>query len=233
MRHLEHGKSSRPSFEWPRLVQAAPEIMTGMTESANAIDMGSGRIVRPATIADIPQLRASIVEAVDDSPFYNAHFKAHEKARLNERFLLSLMAADPWYVTLMVYRGEIAGFVILTPELGVLWAAWIYVAPRFRRTAIALYAIKSLIGHFDNGCFHKVLSLVAPANERYVAVLKRLGYIEIALLREHMFGEDYLLLEVPFNKTSSGYAPPVNFGRMNLLKFRLKSMLGRRQTYPR
>lgn len=228
MRHLEHDNPSHQTFELQRLVRIVPEIISSMTSSANAIDMGSGRIVRPATIADIAQLRVSIVEAVDESPFYNAHFKAHEKARLNERFLLSLMAADPWYVTLMVYRGEIAGFVILTPELGVLWAAWIYVTPRFRRTAIALYAIKSLIRHFDNGCFHKVLSLVAPANERYVAVLKRLGYIEIALLREHMFGEDYLLLEVPFNKTAPDYAPPVNFGRTNPLKFRLKSMFGRR-----
>lgn len=202
--------------------------MSSMNNSENAIDMGGGRIIRPATAADIAQLRASIVEAVDDSPFYNADFKAHEKARLNERFLLSLIAADPWYVTLMIYRGEIAGFVILTPELGVLWAAWIYVAPRFRRTAIALYAIKSLIRRFDNGRFHKVLSLVAPANERYVTVLKRLGYIEIALLREHMFGEDYLLLEVPFNKIVPGYAPPINFGRINLLKFKLRSMFGRR-----
>ena len=193
-------------------------------DSPSELDMGQGRSLRPATTGDIAQLCTLIAEAVDASPYYNADFKAYEKARLSGRFLLALIAADPWYVTLIVDRGENVGFIIQIPEQGVLWAAWIYVSQGVRQTAIALPAIKSMVRHWDNGRFHKISSLVAPANERYVRVLKRLGFVETALLRAHLFGEDYLLMEMPLNKSRAGYPPPVDFGRVMQIKTRLRSL---------
>lgn len=197
-----------------------------MKETGIEHDMGGGRTLRSATASDIAQLRAHIVDAVDTSPFYNLEFKTFEKARLNEGFLRALIAADPWYVPLIVYRGEIIGFIIQIPDQGVLWAAWIYVSPRMRQSAIAISAIKTMVRHWDNGSFHKISSLVSPANERYVAVLKRLGFAETALLREHLFGEDYLLLETSLTKSHGGYAAPISFGRLASLKARLRSLVG-------
>ena len=107
-----------------------------MDESINVVQMGAGRTMRPATPADIKLIRAHICEAIDESPFYNAQFKAHEKARLNEDFLLALISSDPWFVPVIIYKGDFAGFIVSTPELGVLWAVWVYISPRFRQTAI-------------------------------------------------------------------------------------------------
>lgn len=197
-----------------------------MNETATEHDMGGGRSLRPATRSDIAQLRAHIVDAVDASPFYNLEFKTFEKGRLSEGFLRALIAADPWYVTLILDRGEIVGFIIQIPDQGVLWAAWIYVSPRMRQSAIAISAIRAMVRHWNNGCFHKISSLVSPANERYVAVLKRLGFSETALLRRHLFGEDYLLLEMPLTKSLSHYAAPISFSRLASLKARWRSLIG-------
>ena len=198
-----------------------------MTRMDTEHDMGGGRMLRPATASDMAQLRAHIVDAIDASPFYDLEFKAFEKSRLSEGFLRALIAADPWYVPLILDRGEIVGFIIQIPDQGVLWAAWIYVSPRMRQSAIAISAIRTMVRHWDNGCFHKISSLVSPANERYVAVLKRLGFAETALLRRHLFGDDYLLLEMPLTKSHAHYAAPISFGRLASLKARWRSLVRR------
>ncbi|MDQ8730701.1 GNAT family protein [Bradyrhizobium sp. LHD-71] len=192
------------------------------------MEIGGGRTIRAATLDDVALLRSLIVEAIDASPYYNDAFKAAEKARLSEAFLRALIIADPWYVPLIMHRGEVAGFILQLPDCGVLWAVWIYINPRFRETAIALAAIGFLIRHWDQGRFHKVSCLVSPANERSRAVMMHFGFTQTALLKNHLFGQDYLLLERPFNKTEEGYAPPLQFGRITALRYGLRRLLGRR-----
>lgn len=198
-----------------------------MGAEANAVGIGGGRTIRPAMLDDVALLRSLIVEAIEASPYYNEAFKTAETARLNEAFLRALIMADPWYVPLIMHRGEVAGFILQLPDCGVLWAVWIYINPRFRETAIALAAIGFLIRHWDNGRFHKVSCLVSPENERSRAVMTHFGFTQTALLRNHIFGQDYLLLERPFTKTQDGYAPPLQFGRMSALRQRLRRLLGR------
>ncbi len=198
-----------------------------MVDRVTLAQMGAGRTMRPATPADIKQIRALICEAIDESPFYNAQFKAHEKVRLNEDFLLALISADPWFVPVILYKGEFAGFIVSTPELGVLWAVWVYISPRFRQTAIALTSIGFLVRHWDNGRFHKISCFVRPENTRSEAVMTHFGFERTALLRNHIFGQDYLLLERPLNKTRDGYDPPLAFGRINALRRKLRHVLSR------
>ena len=199
-----------------------------MDESVNVVQMGAGRTMRPATPADIKLIRAHICEAIDESPFYNAQFKAHEKARLNEDFLLALISADPWFVPVIIYKGDFAGFIVSTPELGVLWAVWVYISPRFRQTAIALTSIGFLVRHWDNGRFHKISCFVRPENERSVAVMTHFGFERTALLRSHIFGQDYLLLERPLTKAGDSYDGQIGFGRINTLRRKLRYAFGKR-----
>ena len=198
-----------------------------MTDTDNLAQMGAGRTMRPATPADIKQIRALICEAIDESPFYNAEFKAHEKARLNEGFLLALIAADPWFLPVILYKNEFAGFIISTPELGVLWAVWVYISPRFRQTAIALTSIGFLVRHWDNGRFHKISCFVRPENTRSEAVMTHFGFVRTVLLRHHIFGQDYLLLERPLNKATDGYHAPLAFGRIDAMRRKLRQALRR------
>jgi RimJ/RimL family protein N-acetyltransferase len=196
--------------------------MTSIDQSA---DLKAGRSIRPAAPADIPMIRAYLAEAIDSSPFYNDAFKAHEKARFSADFLLALISADPWYVPIIHYKGEVAGFGISTPEFGVLWATWIYISPKFRRTGIALAAIGMLVRRWDNGRFHKISCYVRSDNTRSEAVMAHFGFVRTALLRAHLFGQDYWLMERPLNKTVAGYADDIRLGRLRLMKLRLRHLL--------
>jgi RimJ/RimL family protein N-acetyltransferase len=187
-------------------------------------DLKAGRRIRPATPADIGVIRALLGEAIDTSPHYNDAFKRQEKARFSADFLLALILADPWYVPIIEYRGEVAGFVISIPEFGVLWATWVYVSPAFRRTAIAVAAIGMLVRRWDNGQFHKISCYVRPDNTRSEAVMAHFDFERTALLRAHLFGQDYLLMERPLSKVREGYAGEIRLGRIRLLKLRLRAL---------
>lgn len=204
------------------------ETSPAMTGAVDSTQLGAGRMVRAATPDDIAQIRAHLVEAIDTSPYYNDAFKNHEKARLGADFLLALISADPWYVPVICYKGKMAGFVLTTPEVGVLCATWIYVSPDFRQTAIAIAAIGSLIRHWDHGRFHKISCYVRPENTRAESVMMHFGFTQTALLRTHMFGEDYLLLERPLTKAADDYSPGLRLGRINLMRLRLTHALRRK-----
>ena len=196
-----------------------------MDDVVNFADIGGGRTVRAATSDDIAQIRAHLIEAIDTSPYYNDAFKANEKARLGTDFIFALIAANPWYVPIISYKGKMAGFILTTPEQGVLCAAWIYVSPHFRQTSIAIAAIGFLIRRWDHGRFHKISCYIRPDNARAEAVMKHFGFEQTALLRTHMFGEDYLLLERPLTKSADGYDKGPQLGRINLARLKIKHAL--------
>lgn len=183
--------------------------------------------VQPARHADLKQIRAKIAEAIDASPYYNDRFKAHEKSRLDDIFLRTLIAIDPWHIALARNGTAIAGFIITVPEFGNLWSPWVYVAPEARAKALGLSMIRYMIRHWDNGRFHKISCYVRPDNHAARAVFSRFDFVEIALLKNHVFGEDYYLLERPLNKIADGYDSGLQLNRPQRLRVRLASMHAR------
>ncbi len=59
--------------------------------------------------------------------------------------------------------------------------------------------------HWDNGKFHKAFTFVRPENEVALALLRRYGYEQAALLRQHIFGQDYVVMEKFYTKVTEGY----------------------------
>ena len=81
--------------------------------------------------------------------------------------------------------------------------------------------------HFDNGRFHKAYTFVRPENEVALALLRRYGYAETCLLRSHIFGQDYCVMEKPYTKVTEGYDHGVGTGRLGRLVATLNAVLGR------
>jgi RimJ/RimL family protein N-acetyltransferase len=79
--------------------------------------------------------------------------------------------------------------------------------------------------HWDNTRFHKAYTFVRPENAVARMLLKRYGYKETALLEQHIFGQDYLLIEKPYTKVSEDYDSGVNIGRLGMLKRRLAGLV--------
>jgi RimJ/RimL family protein N-acetyltransferase len=89
-----------------------------------------------------------------------------------------------------------------------------------------MFGMREFDAHWDNGRFHKAYTFVRPDNEVARMLLRRYGYKETCLLEQHIFGQDYMLIEKPYTKVSEDYDNGVNIGRLGLLKRRLSSLVG-------
>ena len=180
--------------------------------------------IRPATSADINMIHARLMEAIDTSPYYVDEFKEFEKQRMGKNYLRTLLAADPYHLMILLAGDKPAGFMITSPQYGTLWLHWSYIFPEMRRASIAMMGLRALIAHYDNGKFHKISTYTKDGNPA-VALLKRFKFNLTCVLKNHIFGEDYLLYELPLTKTEQGYDLGTGLGRLGRLKARLRSFL--------
>jgi ribosomal protein S18 acetylase RimI-like enzyme len=180
---------------------------------------------RAATRSDAGEVQAKLAEAIATSPFYGERFKAVETQRYSARYLHNLMAVDPWHVAVAEQDGEIVAVVITIPEFGNLMCTWFYVDPRFQSRALGIKLLRFMIRFWDHKQFHKVSCYVRPQNHAALVIFQRFGFQTIATLKNHVFGEDYVLLERPFEKTIPDYDHGVPGGPWAFLKSQLARVL--------
>ena len=183
--------------------------------------------VRPATAADLDLVHFELMAVIDESPHYNAEFKAYEKARLTKSYLRMLQRQDPWHVICLLSEGKVGGALVSGPEFGAIFRYWSWIFPAFRKTRLGMHGMHAFDEHFDNGKFHKAYTLVRPENEVALALLRRYGYTETCVLKAHIFGQDYCVMEKPYTKVTVGYDHGVGTGRLGRLVQTLNGLLGR------
>ena len=182
---------------------------------------------RAATAEDLDIIHRELMAVIDESPHYNAEFKAWEKARLTKSYLRMLQRQDPWHVMSLLSEGKVGGALVSGPEYGAIFRYWSWIFPDFRRTRLVMHGMRAFDEHFDNGRFHKAYTFVRPENEVALALLRRYGYVETTVLRQHIFGQDYCVMEKPYTKLTEGYDHGVGTGRLGRMVGRLNELLGR------
>jgi RimJ/RimL family protein N-acetyltransferase len=182
---------------------------------------------RAATAADLDLIHVELMNVIDESPHYNAEFKAWEKARLTKSYLRMLQRQDPWHVMALVSEGKVGGALISGPEYGAIFRYWSWIFPAFRQSRLGMHGMRAFDEHFDNGKFHKAYTFVRPENEVALALLRRYGYAETTVLKSHIFGQDYCVMEKPYTKVTEGYDHGVGVGRLGRMIAKINELLGR------
>ena len=182
---------------------------------------------RAATAADLDLIHTELLAVIDESPHYNAEFKAYEKSRLTKSYLRMLQREDPWHVMALISDGKVGGALISGPEFGAVFRYWSWIFPPFRKTRLGMHGMRAFDEHFDNGKFHKAYTFVRPENEVALALLRRYGYAETVVLKQHIFGQDYCVMEKPYTKVTEGYDTGVGPGRVGRIVAKLNELLGR------
>jgi hypothetical protein len=181
---------------------------------------------RPAGLQDIDLVHRELMAVIEESPHYNDRFKAHEKGRLTKGFLRALGAVDPYHVIVLLSDGEPGGALISGPEYGALFRYWSWIFPSHRKTRLGLHGMRVFDEHWDNNRFHKAYTFVRPENEVALALLRRYGYEQACVLRNHIFGQDYAVMERPYTKAVDEYDTGVG-GRVDRWKRRAAALVGR------
>ena len=182
---------------------------------------------RAATADDLVLIHRELMAVIDESPHYNAEFKAWEKARLTVSYLKMLQRQDPWHVMALVSEGKVGGALISGPEYGAIFRYWSWIFPAFRQTRLGMHGMRAFDEHFDSGRFHKAYTFVRPENEVALALLRRYGYAETTVLKNHIFGQDYSVMEKPYTKVIEGYDHGVGTGRLGKIVQAVNGLLGR------
>ncbi|MGJ8527591.1 hypothetical protein [Maritalea sp.] len=189
------------------------------------IDKTTSETVGPAQQSDLGWLHQHVHQAIDELDFYCDEFKAFEKARVNQNFLQALFDDDPDHLTILRKDGVRAGFMVSGPDNGVVFLYWSYILPEFRKSKLAILGNKYKIELFNNGHWHKMVTYTRTENRGALLLLKRYGWTEAAHLEKHIFGEDYKIFEVQYEKTIPGYKPFVVTGRLGRAIRQIKSWI--------
>jgi RimJ/RimL family protein N-acetyltransferase len=182
---------------------------------------------RAASADDLEIIHRELMAVIDESPHYNARFKEHEKARLSKAYLRALQRVDPFHVIAPTSDGTVAGGLVSGPETGAIFRYWSWIFPSHRQSKLALHGMRVFDEHWDNGKFHKAYTFVRPENEVAIALLRRYGYETTCILRQHIFGQDYAVMERFYNKVTDTYDSGMAMGRVQRWRARLDVLLGR------
>ena len=182
---------------------------------------------RAATPADIDLIHTELMAVIEESPHYNDLFKAHEKGRLTKQHLRALQAQDPNHVIVLTVDGQAGGGLISGPEFGAIFRYWSWIFPSHRKTRLGLHGMRVFDEVWDNGKFHKAFTYVRPENEVALALLGRYGYEQTCILRQHIFGQDYAVMEKMYTKVTDGYDTGMGMGRLGKMLQKVSDLVGR------
>jgi ribosomal protein S18 acetylase RimI-like enzyme len=181
---------------------------------------------RAATGGDIDIIHRELMAVIEESQHYNDAFKAHESGRITKGFLRALQDVDPNHVIVLTADGHPGGGLVSSPEYGAIFRMWSWIFPSHRQTRLGLHGMRIFDEVWDNGKFHKAYTWVRPENEVALALLRRYGYEQTATLKQHLFGQDYAVMERFYNKTTEGYDTGMG-GRLDQLKRKVNALVGR------
>lgn len=137
------------------------------------------------------QLFTKVLEAL---PYYNEIAKQSELQKYSAPLLRKAALHEPDSVLTAKVGSELVGFCFTEDDDSLVWLAWFGVHPSFRRQGIGSALLTSLEGRVRKRS-HKIWCDCRTENEGSKAALARHGYNILCTVRNHWYGQDFILWE--------------------------------------
>jgi ribosomal protein S18 acetylase RimI-like enzyme len=149
----------------------------------------------PMTDDEAEELSSMFNQIVVSLPYYNEVAKRSEIAKYSPELLLAYAAESPGSIIVARDGGELVGFCFSKDDDGIIWLAWFGVHASYRRRGVGLALLQNLEEIARSRNVHKVWCDCRTENEASKAVLSGYGYIELCTVRNHWYGQDFILWE--------------------------------------
>lgn len=161
------------------------------------LSSGSGRSLAVGRMRseEAEAVSSLFVQVVSALPYYNDWAKKSEIAKYSATLLREALSADSDAVLVARVETDIVGFCISRQDDSLIWLSWFGVHPAYRHRGIGSALVNKLEETVRNGRSHKIWCDCRTENEASKAVLGTHGYRQICTVRNHWYGQDFILWE--------------------------------------
>lgn len=149
----------------------------------------------PMAAEEAEELSRMFRQIVSGLPYYNEIAKSAEIAKYSPELLRASVSERPDSVLIARDGPKLAGFCFSEDDDGTVWLAWFGVHPSYRRQGIGRALLQKLEEVTRNRNLHKIWCDCRTENEASKAVLSLHGYVELCTVRNHWYGQDFILWE--------------------------------------
>ena len=140
-----------------------------------------------------PKLARLYRSAIASSPYYSRRAKRTELKRFSLRHVRDGLKHRDNLFLAAVEKNSVIGAVNGTFEAGLFWIDWIVVGSSHRGQGVATALLQSLESRLQRRRIHKVWCDSRTTNMESKALLAKHGYSRIATIRNHWYGQDFIL----------------------------------------
>jgi ribosomal protein S18 acetylase RimI-like enzyme len=151
--------------------------------------------IGPMESEQAEDLSAMFGEIVVSLPYYNEVAKTAEIAKYAPALLRESVLKHPDSVLVAKNGREIVGFCFSEDDDGLVWLAWFGVHHSYRRRGIGVALLRKLEEVARDRRSHKIWCDCRTENEASKLVLSTYGYVELCTVRNHWYGQDFILWE--------------------------------------
>jgi len=158
-----------------------------MTETCN---------VRIAKQSEFGQIASMFSRILSNLPYYNSLAKENERVKYTSEKLAEKQTLDKFSILVALNKSErIVGFCFSHFDDFTIWLDWFGVEPSEREKGVGTAMVQTLLETATERHAHKIWCDTRSSNEPSKSLMRKLGFKEIAEVKNHWYRQDFILWE--------------------------------------
>lgn len=146
-----------------------------------------------ATQQDLKTLSEVFIEVLMPIPYYNNLAKKNEETKYTYNELSKKLIEDSKSIILIKENENIAAFCFSRFDDFTIWLEWFGIVKSYRGQKLSDLLLKKLEESARDRNCHKIWCDSRTENLKSISILKKNGYENIALIKNHWYKQDFFL----------------------------------------